>query len=230
MSAELRARVLAAAAAEPSPARAATRRRRLVVGMLGAASGVAAFVVFALMLGGRLVGLAGDAAPGAHVERSLGLLVATTGGALAIAAAALRLALSRGRSMLGRTRGWLLFGGVLVPIGLFAWKVTSSYLFGAATIEWPERPGLKCLALSLLVAIGPLVSFLVIRRSAPMRPALNGAVLGFAAGACAWVAVDLWCPVAYVPHLLLGHLLPMLILAVVGALLGEMLLSPRWKD
>jgi hypothetical protein len=117
-----------------------------------------------------------------------------------------------------------------VPIGLFAWKVASSYVFGATMIAWPERPGLKCLSLSLLVAIGPLVSFLAIRRSAPVRPALNGAVMGFAAGACAWVAVDLWCPVAYVPHLLLGHLLPMLLLAAIGALLGEILLSPRWKQ
>ena len=63
-----------------------------------------------------------------------------------------------------------------------------------------------------------------------MQPALNGAVMGLAAGACAWVAVDLWCPVAYVPHLVLGHLAPMFVLAAVGALLGEPLLSPRRSE
>ena len=73
----------------------------------------------------------------------------------------------------------------------------------------------------------PLLSFLAIRRSAPVQPALNGAGLGLAAGACAWVAVDLWCPVAYVPHLLLGHVLPLFVLAGAGALLGQALLSPR---
>ena len=47
--------------------------------------------------------------------------------------------------------------------------------------------------------------------------------MGFAAGACAWVAVDLWCPVAYVPHVLLGHVLPLFVLAGAGALLGQAL-------
>jgi hypothetical protein len=37
--------------------------------------------------------------------------------------------------------------------------------------------------------------------------------------------VDLWCPVAYVPHLVLGHLLPLFVLAGAGALLGQALLS-----
>jgi hypothetical protein len=81
--------------------------------------------------------------------------------------------------------------------------------------------------LSLFVAAGPLLSFLAIRRSAPVQPALNGAVIGFAAGAFAWVAADLWCPIGYVPHVLLGHVLPLGVLAGVGALLGRALLAPR---
>ena len=48
-------------------------------------------------------------------------------------------------------------------------------------------------------------------------------------GACAWVAADLWCPVAYVPHLLLGHILPLFVLAGAGALLGRTLLSLRHR-
>jgi hypothetical protein len=94
-------------------------------------------------------------------------------------------------------------------------------------VAWPERPGLRCLALSLLVAVGPLLAFLAIRRSAPLQPALNGAAMGLAAGACAWVAVDLWCPVAHVPHVVLGHVLPLCVLAGAGALLGQALLSLR---
>ena len=65
------------------------------------------------------------------------------------------------------------------------------------------------------------------RRRAPVQPVLNGAAMGFAAGACAWVAVDLWCPVADVQHLLLGHVLPLGILGGAGALLGYALLSLR---
>jgi hypothetical protein len=39
--------------------------------------------------------------------------------------------------------------------------------------------------------------------------------------------VDLWCPVAYVPHLLLGHVLPLFVIAGAGALLGQAVLSLR---
>ena len=70
----------------------------------------------------------------------------------------------------------LLYGGALIPLGLLAWKVGCSLAFGDAMVAWPERPGEQCLSLSLLVAAGPLLSFLAIRRSAPVQPALNGAV------------------------------------------------------
>ena len=121
--------------------------------------------------------------------------------------------------MLGRSRSWLLCGIVLIPVGLLVWKVTCSLAFGDPMAEWVERPGLKCLSLSLLVAAGPLLAFLVARRrSAPVHAALNGAAIGVASGACAWIALDLWCPVSSVPHLLLGHVLPLCILAGTGAL------------
>ncbi|MGH7804016.1 MAG: NrsF family protein [Candidatus Binatia bacterium] len=227
MSADLRARVLAAAAAEAAPTRVAVQRRNRLLGALGAASGAAAFVTFAMLASeDRWFAVGGDVAPGQHVERSVWLVATTASGALAIAAAASWLALARGRSMLGRPREWLVYALVSIPISLFAWKVGSSLAFGDAMVAWPQRPGLRCLSLSLVVAVGPLLSFLAIRRSAPAGPALNGAVAGLAAGACAWFLVDLWCPVAYLPHLAIGHLLPLLLLAGGGAVLGSRLLSP----
>ena len=132
--------------------------------------------------------------------------------------------------MLGRSRSWLLSGIALIPFGLFAWKVSCSLAFDDPMAQWPARPGLKCLSVSLLVAAGPLLAFLAARRSAPVHPALNGAAIGVASGACAWVALDLWCPVASVPHLLLGHVLPLCILAGTGALLGQALLSLRSRQ
>ena len=228
MNDELRTRVLAAAAAEPSPTRAAVSRRNMLIAVVAAASGIGAFMIFAeFMSDSRLLRLGGEVVPQQSLERSVWLVAATAGGALGVAAMALWLALGRGRSMLGRSRRWLLYGGVLIPVILLAWKVGCSIAFGDAMVPWPERPGERCLALTLLVAAGPLLSFLAIRRRAPVQPALNGAVMGFAAGACAWVAVDAWCPVAYVPHLLLGHVLPLFVLAGVGALLGQTLLSLR---
>jgi hypothetical protein len=231
VSAELRARVLAGAGGERSPRRAAVNRRNIFIGVVAAASGIGAFVIFALLMSqGRLLGFGGEVAPSQHLERSIWLVVTTAGGAMGVTATALWLALGRGRSMLGRPRSWLLYGGVLIPVGLFAWRVGCSMAFDYPMVAWPERPGWRCLSLSLLVAVGPLLSFLAIRRSAPVLPALNGAVMGLAAGACAWFAVDLWCPVAYVPHLLLGHVLPLLVLAGAGALLGQALLSPRSRQ
>jgi hypothetical protein len=230
VSAELRARVLAAAAAEPSPTCAAVRRRKLFMGFVAAASGIGTFVIFAaVMSDGQLLRFGGEVAPQQRLDRPLGLVVATASGALGVAATALWLALRRGRSMLGRSRRRLLCGAILIPISLLAWKVGCSIAFGAAMVAWPERPGERCLALSLLIAAGPLLSFLAIRRSAPVQPALNGAVTGVAAGACAWVAADLWCPVAFVPHLLLGHMLPIGMLAAGGALLGRAFLEPRFR-
>lgn len=228
MSAALRTRVLAAAAAETSPTRAAVNRRNTFIGLIAVASGIGAFMIFAgLVSEGELVRLGGELAPQRHLERSVSLVVATAGGALGIAAIALWLALGRGRSMLGRSRRWLLYGSVLIPISLLAWKVGWSMAFGDTMVAWPERLGLRCLSLTVVVALGPLLAFLAIRRSAPLQPALNGAAMGLAAGACAWVAVDLWCPVAHVPHVLLGHVLPLCVLAGAGALLGQALLSLR---
>jgi len=228
MNEELRARVLAAVSAETSPTRADLKHRNLLIGLAAAASGLGAFVFFtALMSDGHLVRLGGEVAPHQYLERPVGLVATSVGGALVVAATALWLALRRGRSMLGRSRRRLLFGGALIPISLLAWKVGCSIAFGASMVAWPERPGERCLALSLFVAAGPLLSFLAIRGSAPVQPVLNGAVIGFAAGAFAWVAADLWCPIGYVPHVLLGHVLPLGVLAGVGALLGRALLVPR---
>jgi hypothetical protein len=228
MTSELRARVLAAVAAEASPTRAAVRWRNLFIGLVAAASAIGAFVIFAtLMSESHLLRLGGDVTPQQRLERPVALVVATAGGALGIAATAVWLALRRGRSMLGRSRPRLVGVAALIPLSLLAWKVGCSIAFGDAMVAWPERPGERCLALSLLVAAGPLLSFLALRRSLPVQPALNGAVTGVAAGACAWVAADLWCPVAYVPHVLLGHVLPLGVLAGVGALLARARLAPR---
>ena len=228
MSAEARARVLAAAEAEPSPTLRDVRRRNAWLAVVAVASGLCAFAVFAAIeSNGRWIGLGGDVSPSLHSERPIALVAATAGGAFAIAVALVWIALGRGRSMLGRSCESLVAAVVLAPIALFGWKVFCSLAFGYSTIEWPDRAGFRCFSLTLAVAIGPLASFLAIRRFAPLWPGLNGAILGVAAGACSWLAADLWCPVAYVPHLVFGHLLPVFVLAAFGALVGSGYLSPR---
>lgn len=150
------------------------------------------------------------------------LIGVTSLGALAVALAALVVALGRGRSMLGRSRGALLGLALLTPIAMFAWKWIATVPFHGMMEPWPERPGLRCLLLSSVLAAWPLLAIVMTRRgSDPVHPRLTGAALGAAVGAGAWVLVDLWCPVAHVPHLVLGHLLPLLLTTAAGVWLGR---------
>lgn len=94
----------------------------------------------------------------------------------------------------------------------------------------PSRIGLKCLALSLAMAAAPMFVLLAARfRSDPLHPAATGAAVGAAVGAMAWVLVDLWCPVGHLPHLLIGHVLPIALLIAAGAVLGSRYLAVRWS-
>jgi hypothetical protein len=156
------------------------------------------------------------------------LVLETALGAFVIATITWWTALGRGGSMVGRPARVLVSLAVLTPVALFLWKVIWSTQDAGMMGAWSERPGFRCLYLSLATGIWPLLAMLALREGTdPNHPAVTGAAMGVAAAACAWVFVDLWCPVAYVPHLMLGHVLPMAILGSVGALLGRFLLRVR---
>jgi hypothetical protein len=144
------------------------------------------------------------------------VVVAAATGAL-IAGFAGRVLFTRGRSMLGRPyalRIGVILGAPLIAIA--ARHLVSAEFQGMVSV-WPERPGFRCLGLGLAVSLAPMVAvLLVFRGSVVVAPGSFGAGFGVAIGLSAGVLVDLWCPVAYLPHLLLGHLLPTAILAVVG--------------
>lgn len=130
--------------------------------------------------------------------------------------------------MLGRSRGWLLGVVVAAPLVLLGWRVLASSRYPGMMAEWSERPGWRCFVFSCVLAVTPLLGALWLRRgSEPSHPYLTAAAFGAAAGAGAWVFVDLWCPVAYVPHLLLGHVAPLLLLSALGAVLGRRVLRQR---
>jgi hypothetical protein len=72
-----------------------------------------------------------------------------------------------------------------------------------------------------------LAALFVIRRgSDPVHPAVAGAILGVTAAIAAGALVDLWCPVAYLPRVLLGHILSLVLVAAVGAWTGRRMLPP----
>lgn len=212
-SPDLKQRVLAAAAATPARSRDAVRARSATI------AAAATLLVVVLFL------LAGGIRPSPRP----GLLIAeTAAGAAAIAAVAMWAAYGRGRSMLGRPAIVLAALCVLTPASLLAWKILVSAADPSMTVEWPDRIGYACLRVTLLLAAAPLLAVFAIRRhSDPSHPRLAGTSLGVAAAAGAWVLTDLWCPVAYVPHLLLGHVLPIAILATLGAIAGGRILYRR---
>lgn len=157
--------------------------------------------------------------------RSLGRpLSLSTGTALGIAAAAAIAAwamLSRGNSTLGRARRFLVPLIIGSPTLILAWKLFWSAQYADALQEWPTRPGFRCLLLSLSLGLCPLIAFAIARRSSdPRRPLLTGFSAGVAIGCVTSLLTDLWCPVAYLPHLLLGHLLPIALLGMFGAWMG----------
>jgi hypothetical protein len=211
-AAELKRRVMAAVAAEPAPTRDILRLRAQMVLGVCAAIAVAIFIHFG--------GIRTYGRPGL-------LVVATYLGCCAVAGAAVAIGVSRGRSMLGRSTAALILLIVATPVALLAWKVAVTASFGPEMIApWPGRPGFRCLGLTLAMGAPLLLAFVVIRRrSDPVHPGISGAALGIAAGVAAGTLVELWCPVAYLPHLLLGHIFPVLALAAFGAWGGRRFLG-----
>ena len=92
------------------------------------------------------------------------------------------------------------------------------------TITWLHRSN----ELTALFAAWPVAALVWEHwRSDPVHPRTLGVALGVAAGAAAAVLVDLWCPVGHVPHVLTGHVAPILLLGSLGALAGARALGVR---
>ena len=136
---------------------------------------------------------------------------------------------------LGRERGasWR-SGGALLGVAVGTPALLLGLMLGAAVVApdlaepRPERTGLWCIGLTMAAAALPLLALLHVRRqSDPVHPALAGAALGSACGASAGVMVELWCPVASPAHIALGHVLPIVVVSVIGALLGARALAVR---
>jgi hypothetical protein len=209
--AALRARVLGLVAEQPALSRREVQRHTLAWSVLGV---LAPLLLFAL-LGGAESG-----------PRPWTLLAATVTGTAGLSVVALSVAFGRGGRTLGPAREWLV-GVALVPaLLMLLWKLSCSASVGGMLDAWPARPGLRCFGVSLLFGVVPLATFSIARRASdPVHPRSLGAALGASGGLWAATLVDLWCPVGSPLHVLLGHVLPPLLLAALGALAGSRLLS-----
>jgi hypothetical protein len=205
---DLEARLLASISRTPSPTRRTARAWEWLVLPAGA--------IFAALLYGAF-----DGPEQGRGGRDTWFYVASAMSWAAVAALSLWGALGRGRGANWRSRSALLACALGTPAALFVIMMALGSLDPAMAEIHPEKWGRMCLPLTLAAAAFPTVLLQYARReSDPVHPALSGAALGSACGAAAGVMVELWCPVSTARHIALGHILPILLVAFVGALTG----------
>jgi len=147
------------------------------------------------------------------------------------------LALACGATSIAVLRGASGFGSSVVALALVAIVVAPLYAALALpapvhTHELSAWPGIspwgaRCFAIAALVAALALASFTgALRRAVPSAPRLRAVALGAAAGAWAGLAVFVFCPSGEQPHLLIGHVLPVFVATVAGAMGFARLLRP----
>jgi Negative regulator of sigma F len=202
-------REVEAAPSTPRPVESKRAARLLACALLFS---VAAFVAYG---GVRITG------------RPPSLVIGTVAGTSIIAGFAVWALIGRGRAMVGRASSWLTAVAIGSPFALLAWKIfwSAQYDHGLDRIE--GRVGFRCLGFTLTLGAFPLAALLFGRRGTDaVHPGRAGMGIGVAFGLAAATLVDAWCPVAYVPHLLLGHGLPLIVLGAAGFWLGKKILAP----
>jgi hypothetical protein len=196
--------VLADAAGHRARTRREGRRRAVLVFAIAALAGLPLFFVWG--------GFGHVAARPAQMTAGIAV------GALLLAVACASIAWRRGKSAVGRSQGVLLGVAALVPVATYVWLVSWHDRY----VEPFSRLGYRCLALTIASGLPLLFAALYLRkRTVVAHPVASGAALGAAAGAFGSVTVELWCPLTSSPHVLLGHVTPIVLLAVSGALIGR---------
>jgi hypothetical protein len=172
-------------------------------------------------------------------DQPLGFVVTLELVWFAVAVAATWAGVARGRSMLGRSGACKLAVATITPLallvtwflGAFTWR---GVVLPLAWLEVMDTAGTGlqfhcgCALMSIAYAAGPLGAFLAMRRgSDPVSPGHAGAAFGAVAGAWAAVIYLPFCQCRSPLHVALGHVLPVVVLALLGALSGIGVLAVR---
>jgi hypothetical protein len=209
-SSSLREKILAQAAATKSRTRSEGRRRAVLAYTVAALLGLPLFFYW----GGF-----------GHTEgRPVSLTAGMSAGALLLATAAASVAWWRGKSQVGRTQTALLAIAILVPIATYVWMVS----WHGRYTEPFQRVGYRCFAMTIASGAPLLGAALWLRKhTIAVHPVAGGAALGAAAGAFGGITVDLWCPLTNSAHVLVGHVAPIVLLALCGMIAGRFVLAIR---
>jgi len=212
-SSSLRDKVLADAAAHRARTRSEGRRRAALIYAVAALAGLPLFFAW----GGI------EHSAGRPITLTIGIAI----GALLLAITCAGVAWWRGKSAVGRPEGVLFAVAVLAPIATYVWLV----MWHGRYADPPSHLGFRCLLMTMVSGAPLLAAALYVRkRTVAVHPVASGAALGAAAGAFGEITVDLWCPITTSAHVLLGHALPIVILALAGAAIGRSVLALRAKN
>jgi hypothetical protein len=207
---ELRARILKSIAEQPARTRTQERAR---AGLFYALSVVATGAIF-VAAGGF------EHASGRPAWISSCILA----GEALVAVVVTWAVLGAGRSMTGRPSAVLAVATLAVPAVVFLWLTG----WHGSYVEPFAREGWMCATLTLGMAAVLLTAIVLARRrSVATHPAWVGAAVGVVSGAWADLVVDAWCPLTNAPHVLRGHVAPILALVLAGSFLGHRFLSVR---
>lgn len=100
-------------------------------------------------------------------------------------------------------------------------------LVAALGVSSEILPSRNCFSMSMGFAAVALTGLtFALRRSVPAAPVARGALLGACAGAWAGLVIHLHCPCGDRMHILVGHAIPVAIVAVLGAALSPRFLRP----
>jgi hypothetical protein len=214
---DLRVRVMAVVRAKPAATRAVGARRRAWL-----------LTIAAALWAGVSVAIGRPGLRGRPLAYVAGLAIAS----LLIAAAATWAGVARGRSMLGRTSAWRMAAAMLTPAMLLAASLAFGSLWPQTVTDSSELGAhLLCLAGTTAFALGPLAAFMAMRRAAdPVAPRLTGAAIAAAAGAWGALGIELHCRYASPLHVVVGHVLPVALLALAGMVVGARLLAIRAEN
>jgi hypothetical protein len=205
---DFKARLRTAVQKNPRPTRPESRRR--VVGVHA--------IAILVMLG--IFEAAGGAAHGSGRPALLTIVVVAAVSLVGVAATFLATP-SKG-SMLERPwwvhLGLVLLAPVAITVAMTVWHHFYDEPF--------QRFGWRCMGLTIAMGIALGTAMFAVRRARVIHhPGSTGGALGATAGVWATMLVDVWCPLTNLPHVVVGHALPVLVLGLVGVLAGTKILA-----
>jgi hypothetical protein len=208
--------------AAPAPRIATSTRVAVALVVVPALWAIAVAAASQIVYAQQAVGLSFGVQSSSHILRALALLVALTTLATFVA--------TRSASGWGAGVGQLMAtAAVATPAYAaltFVEALHTTDLLGPSGMML-SRWGFRCLILASLIGALALGTFaLALRRAVAAGAQVRGAAVGAAAGLWAGLGVFVFCPSSNDDHLLIGHVLPILVFTLLGAVAIPRVLRP----